>query len=316
MLNILFIIAGFALLVFGADFLVEGGSSLAKKLNVPNMVIGLTIVAFGTSSPELSVNIVASVNHNSSITLGNIVGSNIFNILLILGVASMINPLRVKTNTTWVEIPLAFLSAFLVFVLANDILIDRGNTSVITRSEGIVLLSFFVIFLAYNLHLIKTGSTDETVETKNLTVLKSVLFLILGLIMLVGGGKLIVYSASEIARAIGLSERIIALTIVSIGTSLPELATSIIAVRKNNVDIAIGNVVGSNIFNAFFILGISSVIYPVTIGTGVQIDLVINLLASLLLFIFIFTGTGRKIDRWEGVIFMFLYVAYVVFLLM
>ncbi|MBN2485631.1 MAG: calcium/sodium antiporter [Bacteroidales bacterium] len=315
MLNLLFIIIGFALLVYGADYLVDGGASLAKKFNVPNMVIGLTIVAFGTSSPELAVNVTAAIGKNSDITLGNVLGSNIFNILLILGVATLFNHLRVKTNTTWVEVPLALLSAFLVFVLAGDAFIDNRAPSVIGRIDGIVLLMFFVVFLAYNLHLIKSGTTDETFETKNLSAYKSLIFIVLGLAMLIGGGKLIVYSASEMARALGISERIIALTIVSIGTSLPELATSIIAVRKNNVDIAIGNVVGSNIFNIFFILGVSAVINPVTIGTGSMVDLLVNIFSGLLLFLFIFTGKGRKIETGEGIVFILLYLSYIVYLI-
>lgn len=311
MINILLLVTGFIVLIYGANLLVDSASALAKKLDVPNIVIGLTIVAFGTSSPELVVNIFAAIDHNSDIAIGNVIGSNIFNILGILGVSAFIYPLAVKSKTTWIEIPLALLSAILVMIVANDILIDKGTVSIISRIDGLVLLAFFVIFLVYNFQLMKTGKYDEEFATKNYTIKKSILFIIVGFVFLVLGGKAIVYSATEIAKFFGISERIISLTIISIGTSLPELATSVIAARKRNVDIAIGNIVGSNIFNIFFILGTSAVIYPVTVSLSSQFDLIINIFVSLLLFIFIFTGKGRKVDRWEGVVFMILYIAYV-----
>jgi cation:H+ antiporter len=274
-------------------------------------VIGLTIVAFGTSSPELVVNIFAAVDHSSDIALGNVIGSNAFNILVILGVSAFIYPLSVKTKTTWIEIPLALLSAIILIVLANDKLIDNNSTSIISRIDGIVLLAFFIIFLVYNFQLIKSGRYDEEFTTKNYTIKKSILFIIVGMGFLVLGGKAIVYSATEIAKFFGISERIISLTIISIGTSLPELATSVIAARKKNVDIAIGNIVGSNIFNVFFILGTSAVIYPVSVNQSSQLDLIVNIFASLLLFMFVFTGKGRKVDRWEGLVFVTLYITYV-----
>jgi cation:H+ antiporter len=315
MLNILLLVTGFIVLIYGANLLVDSASALAKKLDVPNIVIGLTIVAFGTSSPELVVNIFAAVDHNSNIALGNVIGSNVFNILAILGVTAFIYPLAVKSKTTWIEIPLALLSAILVMIVANDILIDKNTESVISRIDGLVLLAFFVIFLVYNFQLIKTGKFDEEFATKNYSIKKSILFIIVGFAFLVLGGKAIVYSATEIAKIFGISERIISLTIISVGTSLPELATSIIAARKRNVDIAIGNLVGSNIFNAFFILGTSAVIYPISVSISSQFDLIVNILVSLLLFIFIFTGKGRKVERWEGTIFMILYIGYVVSLI-
>ncbi|OFX88819.1 MAG: sodium:proton exchanger [Bacteroidetes bacterium GWF2_33_16] len=316
MINILLLIIGFIVLIYGANLLVDSASSLAKRLDVPNIVIGLTIVAFGTSSPELVVNIFAAVDHNSNIAIGNVLGSNIFNVLAILGVSAFIYPLAVKSKTTWIEIPLALLSAMLVLVVANDILIDKDTESVISRIDGLILIAFFIIFLVYNFQLIKTGKYDEEFDTKNYSIKKSILFIIIGLVFLVLGGKSIVYSATEIAKFFGISERVISLTIISIGTSLPELATSIIAARKKNVDIAIGNIVGSNIFNIFFILGTSAIIYPVTVSLSSQFDLIVNILVSLLLFIFIFTGKGRKIDRWEGIVFMVLYFAYVISLIL
>jgi cation:H+ antiporter len=315
MLNALLLIVGFVLLIFGADKLVDGASALARKYNIPNIVIGLTIVAFGTSAPELVVNVFAAVSGNTELMLGNVLGSNIFNALGILGICAVMAPLAVKRNTTWIEIPLAFLAAIVVLVIANDVFLDKNATNITTRSEGVMLLFFFVIFLVYNLQVAKSGRASDDIETKELPMLKSLLFIVFGLTGLVIGGRMIVTSAVEIAQLMGISERIIALTIVAVGTSLPELATSVVAVRKGNTDIAIGNVVGSNIFNIFFIFGVSSVIAPSVIGPNSQIDIFVNILASLLLFFFIFTGKGRKLERWEGILFLFMYVAYLVFLI-
>lgn len=315
MLSVLLIIAGFIVLIYGANFLVDGASSLAKKFNVPNMVIGLTIVAFGTSAPELVVNIFAAVGHDAQIVMGNIVGSNIFNVAAILGLCAIIRPLSVKSNTTWIEVPLALLSAIVILIMANDVFFDQASENIIGRAEGIVMLLFFAIFLGYNIHLSIEGKTNEEIEVKDYSKLKSSLLILLGLVMLVLGGRLIVTHAVKLAQIIGLSERVIALTIVSIGTSLPELATSLIAVKKKNVDLAIGNVVGSNIFNVFFILGISSVITSVPVGVDNQFDLGVNLLIGFLLFLFIFTGKERKLDRWEGIIFLTGYLFYLGYLL-
>jgi cation:H+ antiporter len=316
MLGGLFILIGFVVLIYGANFLVDGAAAFAAKLKVPNIVIGLTIVAFGTSSPELVVNSFAAINGNPQIVLGNIIGSNIFNIAAILGLSAIIYPLVVKTNTTWIEIPLALLAVLLVAVMANDMLIDNAATNVITRSDGIVLLFFFAIFLVYNIHVSISNKEVNEIGVKSMTITKSVLLIVLGLVMLVVGGKLIVEYAVEIAQLLGLSERVIALTIVSVGTSLPELATSIVAVRKRNVDIAVGNVVGSNIFNIFLILGVSSVIADVPFTPENQFDLLVNILFSLLLFLFIFTGKGRKLDRWEGMILLIGFITYMVSILM
>ncbi len=314
MLDIVYLIAGLIFLLYGGNVLVDSASALAKRLNVPNMVIGLTIVAFGTSAPEFATNVFASIDHNSGMVLGNVLGSNIFNILCVLGVSSIVYPLTVKSNTTWIEIPLCVLSSVAVFAVANDIMIDRTEASIVSRVEGLLLILFFLIFLGYNVQLIKRSTYDEEFETKNYTIGKSILFITIGLAMLIGGAKGFVYAASNLAEMMGISQRIIGLTIVSIGTSLPELITSIISVRKRNVDMAIGNVVGSNIFNVFFILGISAVISPVDVLSGSMLDLGINLTASFLLFVFIFSGKGRQLDRWEGVLLLILYVAYLSYL--
>ncbi|MBA9079550.1 calcium/sodium antiporter [Rufibacter quisquiliarum] len=310
MINILLLLAGFLALIFGADKLVDSASSLAAKLGIPNIVIGLTIVAFGTSAPELVVNLFAALNNNTEMVLGNVLGSNIFNVLAILGVSSVIYPLTVKTNTTWLEIPLSLLAAVAVLIIANDVYLDGSAANVITRGEGLLLLLFFGIFLVYNLKLAQNNPGDEQTETLNYSYLKAILFMALGLAGLIIGGRLIVTSATSMAQAFGLSERIIGLTVVSVGTSLPELATSIVAVRKRNVDIAIGNVVGSNIFNIFLILGISTVVTPLPVNANSFTDIAVNIAAGLLLFLFIFIGRGRQLARWEGLVLLIFYLAY------
>lgn len=315
-LNLLLLLAGFAALIFGATKLVEAASSIAVKLGIPNIVIGLTIVAFGTSAPELVVNLMAAASGSTEVVIGNVLGSNIFNILGILGIAAIIYPLTVKSSTTWLEIPLSLLAALCVLIVSADIFLDDAPINLVSRSEGIVLLLFFAIFLVYNLMLSKSSGTEEAMETKDYSTGKAVLFIILGLAGLIIGGKFIVDNAVVIAQSIGLSERIIGLTVISIGTSLPELATSIVAVRKKNSDIAIGNVVGSNIFNIFFILGVSTTVTPVPLNEGSILDILVNIGASLLLFIFIFTGKGRKVERWEGVLLLALYIIYVTYLIM
>jgi len=315
MINILILLAGFVLLIIGADKLVEGGSGLAVKLGIPNIVIGLTIVAFGTSAPELVVNAFAAANNNTGLVLGNIIGSNLFNVLGILGVCAVIHPLKVKSNTTWIEIPLSLLAAVALYIVANDIFFDNADENSITRTDGLILLLFFCIFLVYNITLSIKSPEEEEVEAKIFPYWKGALFIVLGLAGLVIGGRLIVTSAVSIAQSFGLSERVIGLTIVSIGTSLPELATSVVAVRKNKLDIAIGNVVGSNLFNIFFVLGISTVITSVPVLPSSFLDIVLNILAGLLLFIFLFTGKGRNLERWEGMIFLAIYCGYLYYLI-
>ena len=315
MINLLMLLIGFVALILGADKLVDGASNLAVRLGIPNIVIGLTIVAFGTSAPELVVNVFAAVDNSTEMVLGNILGSNIFNVLCILGVCSVFYPLTVKNNTTWIEIPLSLLAAVAVLIVANDVFLDNAAGNFITRTDGLVLLLFFAIFLVYNITLSRNSPDELDIETKHYTYFKSILFIILGLAGLVIGGRLIVSSAVSIAQLFGMSERVIGLTIVSIGTSLPELATSVVAVRKKNVDIAIGNVVGSNLFNIFLVLGVSTVISSVPVQAASFIDIGLNLVAGLLLFIFLFTGKGRSLERWEGVVFLVMYITYLVYLI-
>lgn len=314
LLNVVWVLIGFFILIYGANKLVDGGAALAARLNVPNIVIGLTIVAFGTSSPELVVNVISSVGGKSALALGNVLGSNIFNILCILGITAAIYPIAIQKATTWVEVPLAVFSAALLLIMFGNNHWPEPTPYVISRPEGIVLLVFFALFLTYTFILARKGEAEE-VDIRPYSATKSVFYIVLGLTGLILGGQLLVKGAVNIAEMLGISQRIIAITILSIGTSLPELATSLIAARKKNVDLAIGNVVGSNIFNIFFILGTSAVIAPISMSLENLTDILVNLGATLLLFIFIFTGKGRQIERWEGILFLLLYLLYLFFLL-
>ncbi|MBC2855266.1 MAG: calcium/sodium antiporter [Cetobacterium sp.] len=305
-------IIGVIALVYGANFLVDGASVIAKRFNIPNLVIGLTIVAFGTSAPELVVNVIASVQGHSAITLGNVIGSNLINTLVILGITALIYPLTVSKTTTYVEIPMSLLAAFIVFLMANDMYFD-GITSVIGKVDGSILLLFFLIFLAYNFYLMVSSKEEEELEIKNYTPLVASLAFVGGLVLLILGGKFIVDSAVEIASGFGVSERIISLTVVALGTSLPELATSVVAAMKKNSDLAIGNVVGSNIFNIFFILGISTSIAPITMMPGSNLEIGINVFASLLLLLFV--ARKKNLQRWQGAIMIGVYGIYLIKLL-
>lgn len=330
MLHIVLLIIGFVILVKGADFLIDGASFLAYKFKISKLVIGLTIVAFGTSLPELFVNIFASINNNPGIAIGNILGSNTANILLILGLSAIIYPLQVSKGTVWKEIPFCFLAAMLLGVMMNDRIIDADSVSVLTRIDGIILLSFFIIFLYYVFSIIgQPDALGEEVRIKDIGTIKAIIFIVLGFIGLALGGKWIVDSAVWLARILDMSESVIGFTIVALGTSLPELATSVVAAYKKNVEMAVGNVIGSNIFNIYLVLGISSFIKPLPVLKGNNIDIIVVITATLLLFISMFTGKkappslkqqlglnyyGARIDRWEGIIFVAGYVLYIVYL--
>jgi cation:H+ antiporter len=316
MLPYILLIIGFVILVKGADFLVQGASSIARRFNVSDLVIGLTVVAFGTSTPELFVNIVASIRGNTDIAIGNVLGSNVANIFLILGVSSVIYPLTVTKGTVWKEIPLSLLAALLLGILANDRLIDKRDFSELTRIDGLVLLCLFIIFMYYSFSIAKNiDGMEEHVPTRQHALPRSILLVLGGLVGLSVGGKWIVDGAVHVALNLGMSQSLVGLTIVAVGTSLPELATSAMAAHRRNVEIAVGNVVGSNIFNVFFVLGISSTIKPLPFKTHSNMDIGVVILASLLLFVYMFTGKKRSLDRWEGGIFVVFYVAYIAFLI-
>jgi len=313
-MSYLLLTGGLVLLIFGSNWLVDGASSLARKLNISDIVIGLTVVAFGTSSPELVVNLIASFNGNTDIAIGNILGSNIFNILAILGITALFLPVAVKNNTVWKEIPFSILAIVIVAFIANDVLIDGYQKNEISRIDGLVLLGFFSIFMAYTFILAKQSGPLMEVEEVIMSTPKSGLYVIVGLAGLFFGGRFLVMGAVEIARTLGMTESVIGLTVVAAGTSLPELATSITAALKKNSDIAIGNVVGSNIFNLFFILGISAVIRPLPFSVSSNFDIIAVIVASLLMFLFVFIRKGRKIDRLEGAFFLILYLAYTIYI--
>jgi cation:H+ antiporter len=305
------IVLGFALLIKGADLLVDGASAVARRFNVSDMVIGLTVVAFGTSAPELAVNLTAAVQDTTDIAIGNVIGSNIANILLILGIAGLIRPLQVTSQTVWREIPMCLLAAFVLAILANDRLIDGNTTNALTRIDGIILLCFFVIFIYYTVNsAIQPGRLGEYSAGTAIGSRRPFLFIGIGLAGLVGGGQLIVNGAVAISRHLGISEAVIGLTVVAVGTSLPELATSVIAARKGNADIAVGNVVGSNIFNILFVLGVSAMIQPLPFRAESNLDIGATLLATVLLFVFMFTGRRHALDRWEGGLLSLLYITY------
>lgn len=295
------LIIGFVFLIKGADLLVDGASSVARKLQISNLVIGLTIVALGTSAPELFVNLYASMQGTTDIAIGNIIGSNIVNMLFILGIAAVIYPLTVSKGTIWKEIPLSLLAALLVFVMANDVLFDGVSANILTRIDGIVLISFFIIFLYYTFGIAKAqGDTEKADTTITHSGWKSTGMILLGLVGLVLGGHWIVGSATTIAVSLGLSQALIGLTIVAIGTSLPELATSAVAAYKKNSDIAVGNVVGSNIFNIFWILGLSATIRPLSFTSTLNFDVLVAIGAALILFVSMFIWKRHTIGREKG----------------
>ncbi|MFA6038647.1 MAG: calcium/sodium antiporter [Candidatus Peribacteraceae bacterium] len=327
LLSILFIVLGLLLLIKGADWLVEGAASIATALRVSQLTIGLTIVAFGTSLPELTVNLFSSFSGANDIAIGNVVGSNICNILLILGISSILAPLAVQTSTVWKEIPLSLLAAGILFAQANDILIDGADASILSRTDGLTFLAFFVIFLWYIAGMRRLDPADDKDEGEHHSGFwTSCGFIALGLVLLIGGGRLTVMGATAIAELLGVSQALIGLTIVAVGTSLPELATSTVAAVKGKADLAVGNVVGSNIFNIFWILGVSSLINPLRFEPAMNVDLLMVVIATLMLFLFTHTGwlhrrllfwrqrKGHVITRSEGWTMLASYALYVGYL--
>ena len=296
----------------GADWLVLGASSIAKRYKVSDLAIGLTIVAFGTSAPELVVNLVASTQNHPDVVFGNIIGSNNFNLFVILGIAGLITPLIVHSSTVWKEIPISFIAIVVLFLLGNNFLI--GDKQTLTRIDGIALLFMFAFFLIYVYWQLKSSSFQQKEEDKSYSLLKITVFIVIGLIGLVVGGNLIVSSSVRVATALGISEKIISLTIVAIGTSLPELATSVVAAMRKNIDIAVGNIIGSNIFNIFLILGVSSLVRPLEYNRAFNTDLYLLAIGTLMLFLAMFTGRKKILDRWESIVLLLIYIGYMVFL--
>lgn len=312
----LLLLAGFAILIKGADFLVNGASSAAKKYGISNLAIGLTVVAFGTSMPELIVSLLASLNGQNDASFGNVIGSNNFNLLFILGISGIIFPLVVQRNTVKYEVPISLLAAGVLYLLINDRQLWGAETDILSRTDSIILLLCFTGFMLY-IYRTMTHVSDVTEEAaiKIYSMRISVGMIILGLVMLIGGGKLVVDNAIAIAHHAGLSEKLIGLTILATGTSLPELATSAVAAYRKNTDIAIGNVVGSNIFNLLFILGFTGLINPIPYNVAMNFDIYVLLVATIVLMIFMFTLNQRKLDRWEAVIMLMSYITYMIVLI-
>ena len=302
------LIIGFIVLIKGADIFVDGASSVAGNFKVSKMLIGLTIVAFGTSAPEFAVSVKSLLSGSGDMVLGNVIGSNILNILLILGVSSMFHSLKVKDNTVKKELPITLLMTAIFIVLLSDRLFDKGFNNTFTRSDGIVIILFFLVFVYYLIKMAR-NKIDKSQDEKYMSMKKAILFTILGIAGIIIGSNLVVENASAIARTMGISESMVALTIVALGTSLPELVTSITATRKGEYDIAIGNVVGSNIFNIGMVIGA-----PIAIFGGIQqfsinyIDLITMIISAFLLFIFSYND--RKISKFEGSIFLIMFVTY------
>ena len=317
---VLYLIVGFVLLVKGADFFVEGASSIAKRMHIPTIVIGLTIVAFGTSAPELAVSLSAAIKGSNDIAIGNVVGSNIFNLLVVIGVSAMISPLTVKRSMIKKDYPLSIFAAVLLGVLCLDSVLFHAKETTLGRMDGVSLLVCFVFFMYITVREGLRGRKDakkeheDEVENMSFPIGKSIVLLVVGLAGIVSGGALSGEGAKEIARAFGLSEALIGLTIVAIGTSLPELVTSIVAAKKGESDIALGNVVGSNLFNIFFILGCSATILPMHVSGTYIYDIGLLIIVSVLAFIPI--AKSKKVGRVMGGVMTLAYVAYTVYLIM
>lgn len=299
----------------GAAWFVNGSSSLARKFHISELTIGLTIVAFGTSAPELVVNSFAASSENHEIVFGNIIGSNIFNLFIILSIIGLIQPMKVQSSTAWKEVPFSFISLLLLFLLTNDQLIFHKTKSQLGLIDGIILLIAFAFFLFYAFKHLKSDPIHME-DTENPDKNYKIIFLVVfGLVGLVVGGKLVVEHAVSIAMEIGISEKIVGLLIVAPGTSLPELATSVVAIMKKKNDIAVGNIIGSNIFNVLFILPISTFIKPLIYNNDFNFDMIFLAIGTIVLFMAMYTGKKKQIDRWEAFVLLGLYIGYIVWML-
>ena len=301
------------MLIKGADWLVNGASSLAKRNKVSDLAIGLTIVAFGTSMPELVVNTIASFNNQSDIVLANVIGSNNFNLFVILGIVGIIFPISVKSSTAWKEIPISLVTILVLYFLANELLFQES--AVLSMYDGFVLLFLFIAFLYYVYKQLKTDAYATEITQDVLSNKKIILLLAGGLVSLIVGGKLVVDNAVAIAVAFNISNKIIGLTIIAAGTSLPELMTSVVAAFKKKSDIAIGNVIGSNIFNLLFVLPISVMVNPIEYNGTFDVDILVLLTGTALLLLAMITGKRKKLDRWEAIIILLLFCLYTIYAL-
>lgn len=314
LLSIVCFVVGIALVIFGADWLTKGASDLARHLKMSELMIGLTIVAIGTSLPELVISVSSALSGNSGISLGNVLGSNIFNGMLILGTTALITPIVFSGKMLSRELPFNLLASVVVILVSGSMLVGGAPGEYITRYNGLILLCFCAVFVRYTFSL--KGNEEDTAAQQPMSMGKILLFIAGGLAGLIIGGKMFVSGASDIARGFGLSEALIGITIVSVGSSLPELAVSVNATRKGNVGIALGNVLGSNILNVFFILGCSATISPISLEGFTPVDYYVLLASSLFIYLFCAFFGKNKITRWEGGLLVAGYVAYVVYLIM
>lgn len=313
-LSVLSLIAGLVLVILGADWLTKGASALARRFNISELVIGLTIVALGTSLPELVISTGAAIKGSSGIALGNIIGSNIFNGMFILGVAALIAPIRFNARMLSRELPFNLLASIVILLLSGSMLVGGAPGEEITRYGGLLLFCFLAIFIRYTFSIPADENSGEEVQ-ENIGTGKIVLYIVAGLAALISGGNLFVDGATAVAQAIGLSEAVIGITIVSAGSSLPELAVSVNAARKGNVGIALGNVLGSNILNIFFILGAAATISPISLDGFSWVDYYVLVASSLLIYIVSRFGGKAVINRFEGAILIAGYIAYTVYLI-
>ncbi|MFP4656364.1 MAG: calcium/sodium antiporter [Candidatus Woesearchaeota archaeon] len=315
MIEYIMLIVGISLLLKGSDYLVEGSSSLAKKLGISTLVVGLTVVAFGTSSPELIVNLVAALKDSGDIALGNIVGSSMANTLLLLGIMALMKHPKVKSSTTWKEIPFSFLAALVLFIFSIRTFLSGDPENLLSRSDGMILLLFFIIFMYYIFEMIKKDKRlkkeTEIAATAEHSGRRQALMIIGGLMALYLGGRWTVDGAVIIAETFGLSEYLISATIIAVGSSLPELAITVTSALKNKVGLGVGNIIGSNIFNIFWVLGVTSIIRPIRIPSFLAIDLALLLFSTALLFTFMFTSKKNELDRWEGAVLLLCYITYI-----
>ena len=313
LIDILLLLLGAALILWGADKLTDGAASLARRLKVSDTVIGLTVVAMGSSLPEFSVSLFSSIQGSGGMSAGNIVGSNLFNILFIVGAVAFINPLKATKATVWKDIPLTILASLVLLLMSKDVLLGSSSQDLLTRADGGVMMMFFLIFLSYTFSIAKHKSPDNS-GVKEMPLPKTILWLLVGFVCLIGGGELLVESGTSIARQLGVSETVIGLTILAGGTSLPEFVASLIAARKGMSGMAIGNVVGSCVFNIFFVLGVCSLVSPMEVS-DISLVQLLALMASGLL-VWVFTATKTSINKMEGLVMCLCYIAFITYLIL
>ena len=313
-LQIILLIIGFIVLIKGADVFVDGASSIALNLKLSKMLIGLTIVAFGTSAPEFAVSVKSIISNNSDMVIGNVIGSNILNILMIIGICSLIKPIKVKNNTVKKELPIVMLfSALLFFLIKDDLFVS--NVNMISRNDGFIIILFFTIFIYYLISIMRNKKDEDSDDMAEYGIIKSICFTVLGIVCIILGSNVVVDSASKIASMLGVSQKMIALTVVAFGTSLPELVTSIVSTRKGEQEILVGNIVGSNIFNIGIVLGIPVAMFGGIPAIGFNLfDLLVMILAAVLLFAFSFKD--NKVGKVDGIVMLLLFVVYYSFVIM